>query len=461
MKPNVIIINADDLGYGDLKCYGNSVNKTPYLDHMAQKGTVFTSCYSASSLCTPSRAGLMTGCYPPRVSMNRVLFPGEAYGLNDNEYTMSKMFKQNGYKTMIIGKWHLGDQVEFLPDRYGFDDYYGIPYSNDMGRQLKKDSSITEFPPLPLISGSEVVQQQPDQCSITERYTEKAVEFIRENKSKNFFLYLAHMHVHLPLYSGKRFVDESENGDFGACVAELDWSCGVIMQELKQLGLEENTLVIFTSDNGSKANFGASNYPLKGAKGSSYEGGFRVPMIAVWKDKIKENVRCNSIISQIDFLPTLQTMMGTNLNSDVIDGCDMTNTLFNGQNVRDTFVYFAGRHREEKLGLATIEAIRHGDYKLFFYRRNAQSGLDEQVYELYNLVEDISESKNLYSETPEIVSQITKLYNDYQSRLGNHSTGIEGEEVRAVGSVENPVALTCYDPNHPYIVSYYDKLERG
>ncbi len=461
MKPNVIVINADDLGYGDLNCYGNTVNKTPYLNQMAQKGTVFTSCYCASSLCTPSRAGLMTGCYPSRVSMNRVLFPGEGYGLNDKEYTLPKMFKQNGYKTMIIGKWHLGDQAEFLPDRYGFDDYYGIPYSNDMGRQLKKDGSITAFPPLPLISGNEVAQQQPDQSSITERYTEKAVEFIRNNKDDSFFLYLAHMHVHLPLYSGKRFVDESENGDFGACVAELDWSCGVIMQELARLGLEKNTLVIFTSDNGSKANFGASNYPLKGAKGSSYEGGFRVPMITVWKDRINENTRCESTISHIDFLPTIQNLIGAERNGDVIDGSDVTETLLNGKCVRDTFVYFTGRCREEKLGLATIEAIRYGDYKLFFHKRSAQTGQDEQVYELYNLVEDISESKNLYSQHPEIVAEITNCYNEYQCRLGNHANRVDGNEVRAVGAVENPVALTCYDPNHPYIVSYYDKLERG
>lgn len=219
MKPNVIIINCDDLGYGDLECYGSKINNSPYVNKLAESGMLFTNAYSASPVCTASRAGLFTACYPPRVNMHRVLFPGEAYGLNTSEYTMSDMFKENGYKTMIIGKWHLGDQMEHFPTNFGFDDYFGIPYSNDMGRQIGR----LDFPPLPLISGTEIIQEQPDQCSVTERYTEKAVSFIRKNKDENFFLYLAHMHVHLPLYAQERFMNESRNGDFGACVAEMDW----------------------------------------------------------------------------------------------------------------------------------------------------------------------------------------------------------------------------------------------
>ncbi len=460
MKPNVILINADDLGYGDLGCYASEVNDTPYLNEMAENGTVFTSNYSASAICTPSRAGLMTGCYPPRVSVNRVLFPGEAYGLCREEYTMGNLFKDSGYKTMIIGKWHLGDQSEFLPCNFGFDDYYGLPFSNDMGRQMLADGTVSEYPPLPLMSGNEVIEEQPDQCSLTERYTEKAVDFIRKNKENNFFLYLAHMHVHLPLYSHQRFVDESKNGDFGACVAELDWSCGVIMNEIKKLGLSENTLIIFTSDNGSKAAYGASNYPLRGNKFQSWEGGFRVPFIAMWEGKIKANHRSDKMISHMDLLPTFADILGAELPDKKRDGKNILATLTDDEAVREDFVYFTYRVKDG-LGLVAIDAVRKGDYKLFFNRADTQTSENTSVKELYNLKEDISESVNIYDENPLIVAELTEIFEAYQKTLGNYENNITGCEVRPYGIVENPVPLTVYDENHPYIVSYYDKGERG
>ena len=283
-RPNIILINCDDLGYGDLGCYGSEVNKTPILDKLAGDGIRFTDFYMASSVCSPFRGAMMTGCYPPRIGFGsfdgqRVLFPGQGIGLNPNELTISKLLQKAGYATKIIGKWHCGDQKEFLPTRYGFDSYYGLPYSNDMGIQSQmwypRPSSLLH-PPLPLMRDDEVIQEQPDQSGLTERYVEEATRFIRANVKKPFFLYLAHMYVHLPIYAQNRFIRESENGVYGAAVASIDWATGVILAELKRYNLDENTLVIFTSDNGSRLNDGGgSNGPLRGAKGSTWEGGQR------------------------------------------------------------------------------------------------------------------------------------------------------------------------------------------
>jgi len=263
-KPNILLINCDDLGYGDLGCYGSTVNKTPTIDKMASEGVRFTDFYMASPVCSPSRGAMMTGCYPPRIDFGtfdglRVLFPGQGIGLSTDETTIAGALKDVGYATKIVGKWHCGDQPEFLPTRHGFDSYYGLPYSNDMGRQVPDltldDHSLLETrqsrPPLPLLRDEEVIQEQPDQRGLTERYVEESVRFLRENSENPFFLYLAHMHVHLPLYAAERFVNESENGDYGACVAGIDWATEVLLAELNRLGIDENTLIIFTSDNGS------------------------------------------------------------------------------------------------------------------------------------------------------------------------------------------------------------------
>ncbi len=461
MKPNVILINCDDLGYGDLSCYNNKVNKTPYISKLAEMGTVFDSAYCASPICSPSRAGLMTGCYPPRVSVNIVLFPSEPCGLSKNEYTMGNLFSDNGYKTKIIGKWHLGDQKEFLPTNFGFDSYYGIPYSNDMGRQMTADGTIQEYPPLPLIKDNEVIQAQPDQRSITERYTEEAVSFIRENKEDNFFLYLAHTHVHLPLYAGQRFVDERDNGDYGACVAETDWSCGVLMNELETLGLMDNTIIIFTSDNGSRGLDGASNAPLKGAKFTTWEGGLRVPFLAVWKNHIKANTRSDKIISHIDLLPTFASILNAPLSENKIDGTDVSATFLNDEVTRDNFVYFGTRNNHVDLGRGSLSAVRKGDYKLYFCRKAHFSLPTEYVKELYNLKTDIGEEHNIYDSYPEIVAQITGIYNSYLEKLGCIDKKVVGNEVRPCDKVANPVPLTTYDENHPYIISFYDKTDRG
>lgn len=452
-KTNVILINCDDMGYGDLGCYGSPVNHTPFLDRMAEEGMRFTSCYSPSPVCSPSRAALMTGCYPPRVGINRVLFPGEALGLNPEEFTLPQLFKNAGYHTMIVGKWHCGDQQEFLPCKFGFDDYFGLPYSNDMGRQAGKNEYN---PPLPLISGDEVIQQQPDQRGLTERYTEQSIRFIRSHADEPFFLYFAQMHVHLPLYAADRFCKESENGDFGACVAEVDWSCASIAAELKRLGIYENTLLLFTSDNGSRGDHGASNAPLRGGKFTTWEGGQRVPLIAHWHGHIPAGTVNDGIISHIDFLPTFAALTGEKLSGNVIDGINQLDTFFDPEiHLRDCMAYFGSNNgtAEERAGY--FNAFRVGDWKLHFRVNGEECSL------LYNLRDDIGETEDLSEHFPEIVKQISDRADELRNKLGDQGRLNFGTECRPAGKVENPVPLTYYDENHPYIVALYDKDDIG
>ena len=399
-KPNIIIIFADDLGYGDLGCYGSKINETPTLDRMADEGKKFSNFYVSSPVCSPSRASLLTGCYPQRISFGtfdglRVLFPGQGIGLSTEEKTIAKTLKESGYSTKIIGKWHCGDQEDFLPTNHGFDSYFGIPYSNDMGRQVKikdyipNDSSlhkITEWdrPPLPLIRDKEVIQEQPDQRSIAERYTEDAVSFMRENSESPFFLYLAHMQVHLPLYAAEKFVKESKNGDYGACVASIDWSTKVIFDELKELGIDENTIVIFTSDNGSRLqNQGGSNGKLRGGKGQTWDGGQRVPCIIRWPGKINEGEETDALATTMDFLPSITNLIGGELPSKKIDGIDMSELFFSNNNSskRESFLYY----NEDEL-----EAIRYKNWKLHFKKEG------KLINELYDLENDIGEEAKYY-----------------------------------------------------------------
>ena len=464
-KPNVIIIFADDLGYGDLGCYGSKINETPTLDKMADEGKKFSNFYVSSPVCSPSRASLMTGCYPQRISFGtfdglRVLFPGQGIGLSNEEKTVAKTFKESGYSTKIIGKWHCGDQEEFLPTNHGFDSYFGIPYSNDMGRQVKikdyipNDSSlhkITEWdrPPLPLVRDKEVIQEQPDQRSIAERYTEDAVKFMRENRETPFFLYLAHMQVHLPLYAAEKFVKESKNGDYGACVASIDWSTKVIFDELKELGIDENTIVIFTSDNGSRLqNQGGSNGNLRGGKGQTWDGGQRVPCIIRWPGKINEGQQTDALSTTMDFLPSITKLIGGNLPSKKIDGIEMSDLFFSNENSskRDSFLYY----NEDEL-----EAIRYKNWKLHFKKE------DKLINELYDLDNDISEKVNLYSSHKEIVNKLSILADEFRKSLGDKYLDIKGEEVRPANRIDNPKPLTEYDENHPYMYAEYDKGERG
>ncbi len=457
MKPNVILINCDDLGYGDLGCYGSSINDTPAIDELARTGVKFNSLYASSSICTPSRASLMTGCFAQRVEMPLVLFPGAKTGLNKSEFTMPRLFKNAGYKTMIIGKWHCGDHEETLPLQFGFDDYYGLPYSNDMGRQaLNKNGKDKEYlPPLPLIRGDKVIQQQPDQAGLTERYVEKSLEFIDTSvaEDKPFFLYLAHMHVHLPLYEQERFLRESRNGDFGACVSGVDWSVRALVHRLKELGLYEDTMIIFTSDNGSRAKDGASNAPLRGAKFTAYEGGFRVPFIVHWKGKVKEGVEIDNMASHIDLLPTFANLLEQPLGDNKIDGVNILPMMMGEDTpIRDEFVYYFDYY---------MNGIRKGKYKLLVGEMDFENGCCKKPYELYDLETDFSEQNNIAAANPEIVEELLAAMPKYRAQLGDRYEEIVGSEVRRCKVIDDPKPLTEYDENHPYVVMMYDKDDRG
>ena len=276
-RPNFIIMNCDDLGYGDISCYGSEKANTPTIDKMAAEGIKFTDFYMAASVCSPSRAAMLTGTYPLRIGFDTVMRPGDPIGLNPDEITIANILQKIGYATSLVGKWHLGDQQEFLPLNFGFDSYYGLPYSNDMGRnnvKTKKSnftySDLPDQPPLPLMKNNDVLQQQPDQRALTERYVEESVQFIRNNHDNPFFLYFAHMYTHRPQYVPKHALERTEHGAYVAAVEQIDWSLKVILSVLKELCIEENTLVIFTSDNGaSPLNIvhGASNQPLRGGRG--------------------------------------------------------------------------------------------------------------------------------------------------------------------------------------------------
>jgi arylsulfatase A len=452
MKPNIILINCDDLGYGDIEPYGSVKNKTPYLSQMAAEGMRFTDFYQASPVCSPSRGAMMTGCYPPRIGFGSfdgqwVLFPGQGVGLSSEEKTIAELLKEAGYSTMLVGKWHCGDQPEFLPTRHGFDHYYGLPFSNDMGRQAGHNYN---FPPLPLLQDDEVIELQPDQRSLTERYVEKSVDFIRKNADKPFFLYLAHMHVHLPLYAAARFMQQSANGAYGACVEAIDWATGVIMNELKRLGIDDNTIVCFTSDNGCRGDNGGSNYPLRGKKGTTWEGGMRLPFIVRWPGKIPAGSECGEIAASIDLLPTFCKLAGVQVPEErIIDGVDISSLLL-AENPekppREKMFYYISNN---------LEAVRRGKWKL-----HVRKGKNE-ISELYDLSEDISESENLYDLYPDVVAELLSELVACRHDMGDAATGIEGENVRPIGRVDNPAPLTEYDENYPYIEALYDLSERG
>lgn len=449
-RPNIILFNCDDLGYGDLGCYGSPVNRTPVLDKIAREGIRFTDFYMASPVCSPSRGALMTGCYPPRIGFGEfdgqwVLFPGQPYGIHEEEKTLPQLLRDQGYATKIIGKWHCGDQKEFLPTNRGFDEYYGLPYSNDMGRQMNPNG-LSPWPPLPLIRDDEVIQEQPEQASLTERYTEEAVRFVRDKREGPFFLYFAHMYVHVPLFVPPRFLKASQNGGYGGAVEHIDWTAGVILDELERLGLTENTLVIFTSDNGSRArDEGGSNAPCRGTKGTTWEGGQRVPCLVKWPKGIPGGRVSSEIVSSMDFLPTLVSLAGGEAPKDrTIDGLDLSN-LWTGKtevSPRKTMAYYKRND---------LQAVRRGDWKLHIHRTE-----DGQVKELYHLTEDQGESRNLYDSHPDVAADLEALAEEFRRELGDELTGTKGSGVRPKGRVENPVPLTAYREDHPYMIAMYD-----
>ena len=406
--PNFIIIFADDLGYGDLRSYGHPTINTPSLDKMASEGMRFTQFYVGSSICTPSRAALLTGKLPVRTGMygNRsVLFPDNAGGLDPKEITIASALKDFDYKTACIGKWHLGHLKKYMPTNHGFDEFYGIPYSNDMRPEGKWDYARENFPPLPFLDGLDTIGVSIDQSQFIDMFTKKSIDFIRENKNNSFFLYLAHTAPHTPLVSRESLTGRSIRGAYGDVVEELDQSVGNILQELKDLNIAGNTFVIFTSDNGpwGWANVdGGSSGLLKGNKGSVYEGGYRVPAIAWMPGTIKKGAVSSALASTLDLYPTLIAMTGNEISSQrELDGLNIKNTFFNSEPLRHEIHYY----RQD-----TLIGIRHKQWKMYIKDPNPwDDGFTQKDMPLlYNIEHDPSEKYNIAKENSEII----KLLND-------------------------------------------------
>jgi len=427
--PNVVIILADDLGWGDLGVFGNPTIRTPRLDRMAAEGQKWTSFYVADSVCTPSRAGLLTGRLPIRSGMNpmsedrRVLFPDSTGGLPPSEITIADLLRGRGYATTIVGKWHLGTRPPFLPMAHGFDHYFGIPYSNDMdmrpvpgasmvgGEDPKKRERMmspkVEYWNVPLMRDAEVAERPARQDSITRRYTEEAVRFIHDNASRPFFLYLAHTMPHMPLFASPEFAGKSRRGRYGDAVEEIDWSVGRVLDTLAELGLDSRTLVLFTSDNGPWALFdeqGGSAGPLRGSKGGTFEGGMREPAIFRWPGRIAPGV-VSDIGSTLDLLPTLCALSGAAPPADrILDGYDLGGVLLRGERSprQDVFFYRGPR----------IYAVRHGAFKAHFFTRS-EYGADPEVAHdpplLYDLDQDPGEKYDVAARHPDVIAAIRAL----------------------------------------------------
>lgn len=433
-RPNFILIYADDLGYGDLGCFGSKKNRTPRLDRMADEGVRLTSFYSTSGVCTPSRSSLMTGCYPRRVNMHKdakngwVLFPNARKGLHPDEVTVAEILKTRGYQTACIGKWHLGDQREFLPTRQGFDSYFGIPYSNDMNRK-----NI----PLPLMRGEKVIEAPVVQPPLTRRYTEAAVRFITDNKDRPFFLYLPHTMVHLPLNPGVEYKGKSANGRYGDAVEELDWSTGKILDTLEALGIDQRTMVIFTSDNGSNGRNGGSNAPLRGKKGSTNEGGMREPCIMRWPGRIAAGKVCDEITSTMDVLPTFARLAGAELpKGRALDGHDSWALWSGDAAARSSYTAFYYYR------IANLQAVRQGPWKLILsHKQRGRRGVaGKQVStRLIDLSKDIHEDVDLSAKHPDVVKRLMDLAEVARAELGDGNKAGRGQ--RPAGLVEKAVPL--------------------
>ncbi len=434
--PNYVLIFCDDLGYGDLGCYGSTKNRTPRIDAMAKEGMRFTSFLSSSPVCTPSRASLLAGCYARRVGMHEdftghwVLIPRSRRGMRADELTLPEMLKSKGYATACIGKWHLGDQPPHLPTAHGFDEYYGIPYSNDMASARRGD------PPLPLIQDTKVIEAPANQATLTKRYTREAIQFIERNKSKPFFLYLPHTFPHLPLFASREFHGKSANGRYGDSVEEIDWSTGKILDALKQHDLDKNTLVIFTSDNGSNGRNGGSNAPLSGAKGGTMEGGMRVPMIARWPGRIPAGGTCNELSSTMDFLPTFAALSGGLLSANKIDGHDITPLLTGTKGAASPYeVFYYYRRRQ-------LQAVRWGDWKWHLPLANTfpnwttanQKGRGRPG-KLVNLKTDLAEKVDVTAANPKVMAKMRELVAQAEAALGNEDR--QGKEQRPATTLKS------------------------
>ncbi len=422
--PNIVLIFTDDQGYGDLGSYGHPTLCTPVLDALAAEGQRWTSFYAAP-VCTPSRAQLMTGRLGARVGLTGgVLFPDSPGGLQPEEITIPEMLKTRGYATMAIGKWHLGSLPQYLPTRQGFDGYFGVPYSNDMDRDptISRDENFRqymdpklEFFKVPLLRNEKEIERPANQVTLTKRYTDEAIDFIRKHQSRPFFVYLAHNMPHMPLFGTPEFQNKSARGRYGDVVEEIDWNVGRIVATLRELKLERNTLVVFMSDNGPWAPYleqGGSAGLLRGAKGSNWEGGVRVPAIFSWPGTVAKAV-VTEMGSELDLLPTFATLAGANAPTDrPMDGVDLSTTLKKGgSSPRKELFYYGSR----------LVAVRQGSYKLHLAGRQQQlqGGASVDVpstgAELYNLDVDPSEKFDLAKQLPDVVARLEKLASAHEA----------------------------------------------
>lgn len=445
-SPNVILIYLDDMGYGDLSITGAAGYKTPNLDHMARNGMFFTHFYSPQAVCSASRAGLITGCYPNRVGITGALSHTSKTGISDKEETIAEVLKKKGYATAIFGKWHLGFQKQFLPVNHGFDEFYGIPYSHDMWPLHPTGS----YPGLPLYHNDSIINPEltpEDVANFTTEFTNRTIDFIKRNQDKPFFVYWPNPLPHVPLYVSEKFKGKSEQGMYGDVMMEIDWGVGQIIKTLEETGLDKNTLVIFTSDNGPWLNYGnhaGSTAGYREGKGTSFEGGQRVPCLMMWKGVIPEEAVCNNLASAIDILPTLAAITGAPLPENKIDGVNIL-PLLKGDfeaNPRKTFYYY---YRQNSL-----EAVRNGNWKLVFPHpgrtyEGFQPGKDGKPGQvngnfpfeggLYDLRRDPGERYDVSESYPEIVESLTKIAEEARDDLGDDLTGNPGKNRRNPGQI--------------------------
>ncbi|MEC5128739.1 sulfatase [Verrucomicrobiales bacterium BCK34] len=442
-RPNFVIIFTDDQGYGDLGCYGADHVSTPRIDRMAKEGARLTSFYVAAPVCTPSRAALMTGCYPKRIDMatgseHGVLLAADRKGLNPDEVTIAEVLKSAGYKTGIFGKWHLGDQPEFLPTRQGFDKYFGIPYSHDI-HSFHPRQSHYNFPQLPLLEDETVIEMEPDADFLTKRITENAIKFIEANKDEPFFVYIPHPIPHAPLHASPPFMEgvdeatvaklEQEDGYidyrernkiFRQAIAEIDWSVGQVLDTIKANRLDENTLVIFTSDNGPPKNsIHASPGILRGNKGSTLEGGMREPTVIRWPGRIPAGKDNDELMTTMDLLPTFAGLAGAKVPDDRdIDGVDVWPVLTgDAETPHEAFFYYSANK---------LHAVRSGKWKLHWNKQGKPA-------QLFDLEIDVAEKNNLLASEPEVVKRLSGLMQKFDNNLAG--------KIRPAGYVKNAVAL--------------------
>jgi arylsulfatase len=450
--PNIIIVFADDLGFADVGCFGALGIATPNLDRLAREGRRFTNFHVAQPVCSASRAALLTGCYPNRIGIHGALGPRNEHGISDREKTLAQLLKQKGYATGLAGKWHLGDRPPFLPLRHGFDEYFGLPYSNDMWPQNPR-AKPGRFPPLPLIEGNKIYDPEvtaDDQRRLTTQYTERAVSFIAHHRGDPFFFYLAHSMPHVPLAVSDTFQGRSRQGLYGDVIMEIDWSMGEILKALRAHDLERDTLVLFTSDNGPWLSYGdhaGSAWPLREGKGTCWEGGVRVPCIMRWPGQIPAGTTCESMLMTIDLLPTLARLVGAELPSHTIDGLDVWPLLLGetgAQNPHDAYLYY---YEENQL-----QAVVSGDgrwklqlphtYQTLAKRPGGQGGVPASYEhrtiaqpELYDLLRDLSESKNVATQHPDMVRRLLAIAERARADLGDSLTNRQGNGVRPAGQI--------------------------